>query len=149
MTPDDRNFRTGRPAVAELAAGAIVRSVGRLEVLLLHLTEEGRWCFPKGHVEPEETLEAAAIREVQEETGLEGVLLGPELAEVHYRFFDAKRDRNVFKTTVYFLASSQDRNVRTEPLFDEWQWASPSEARRLVRFATDQHAIDRLTDLKA
>ncbi len=40
-------------------------------------THAGQVSFPGGHVEPEETAETAALRELYEETGLEGQILGP------------------------------------------------------------------------
>jgi 8-oxo-dGTP pyrophosphatase MutT (NUDIX family) len=56
------------------------------QVLMLHRTDNDCWCFPGGAVELGETVEAAAKREVLEETGLQvgqlellGVFSGPEL----------------------------------------------------------------------
>ena len=43
--------------------------------------QAGRWSVPGGHVEPGETPEAAVLRELREETGLEGVC-GPALLDV-------------------------------------------------------------------
>jgi 8-oxo-dGTP pyrophosphatase MutT (NUDIX family) len=48
------------------------------EVLLVRSTKDPAvWVFPKGHIEPGETAEDAALRETQEETGIDGELLGP------------------------------------------------------------------------
>jgi 8-oxo-dGTP pyrophosphatase MutT (NUDIX family) len=85
-------FRPDRPVVAELAAGALVATPGGRHVLILHLADEDRWCFPKGHVEPGESTETAARREISEETGLDSVELRGELATVTYRFYDPARD---------------------------------------------------------
>lgn len=51
----------------ELGAGGVVFNAKR-EVLLLR-DRMGFWVFPKGHPEPGESLEEAAVREVWEETG--------------------------------------------------------------------------------
>lgn len=66
-----------------LAAGAvIVDDAGRvLMVKRGHDPDKGRWSIPGGHVEPDETLVAAARREVFEETGLH-VEIGRELWSV-------------------------------------------------------------------
>jgi len=136
-------FRADRPAVAELAAGAmIVGSDGR--TLLLHHTEEDRWCFPKGHVEPGESATAAALREIAEETGLDHVELAGELASVTYRFYDAARDRSVVKTAIYFEGRSASGPLRLEPVFDSARWCSVAEARTLVAYDDERAAVDAL-----
>jgi 8-oxo-dGTP pyrophosphatase MutT (NUDIX family) len=142
MRRTTQEFRTDRPARAELAAGAALVDPARRELLLLHLTEEDRWCFPKGHVEPGETVEAAALREVEEETGLAGVPLGPEIGQVTYRFYQPKKDRSVVKTVVYFVVPTPVRPIRPEPIFDTARWVPVDEARALVEFDADRKVID-------
>lgn len=134
-------FRPDRPVVAELAAGAVVVRARDGALLLLHHLEEDRWCLPKGHVDPGESLVAAARREIREETGLAAVRLGRELGAVAYRFYDPRRDVNVFKTTVYFLGFVADPHVALEPLFDRYDWLTPSAARARVAFATDRSIV--------
>ena len=69
-----------------LAAGAIPvrRLAGRTELLLIHRPRHDDWTFPKGHIDPDEHLLTAAVREVHEETGL-AVRLGPPLPPLAYR----------------------------------------------------------------
>jgi len=65
------------PSSPPTHAGAIVyRRLGaEPEYLLVSARQSpGRWVFPKGHLEPGETPEAAAVREVREEAGVQGVL---------------------------------------------------------------------------
>ena len=61
------------------AGGIVVRQDGdRLSVLLVRSKKNPAiWVFPKGHIEPGETAEAAALRETREESGVEGELVGP------------------------------------------------------------------------
>jgi len=68
------------PAPVRAAGGVIVRQTaqGETEVLLIHRPRRDDWTFPKGKVEPSETDEACAVREVEEEAGLR-CALGPEL----------------------------------------------------------------------
>ena len=61
--------------VREPTAGGIVfrrNKKGELEFLLYQDARE-RWTIPKGHIEPGETAQAAAVREVGEEAGLKDV----------------------------------------------------------------------------
>ncbi len=142
MPPRSAPYRAEAPIVPELAAGALVVRSDSGQLLLLHEAAEERWCFPKGHVDPGESLGVAALREIREETGLSSVTLGEELGEVSYRFYDLKKAVNVHKTTVYFLGYVSDGEVRTEPIFDRFAWTEPAEALQKVRYETDRHVIE-------
>lgn len=142
MRRTTQEFRTDRPARAELAAGAAIVDPERKELLLLHLSEEDRWCFPKGHVDAGESVAMAALREVEEETGLSGLSLGPEIGQVTYRFYQPKKDRSVVKTCVYFVALASVRPVRLEAIFDEARWVGVDAARSLVEFDADRQVLD-------
>lgn len=68
------------------AGGVAFRSNGDgVEIALILTNNEHRWQLPKGHLDPGETSEQAALREVAEEAGIECELLEPIL-EISYRF---------------------------------------------------------------
>ena len=144
MAPPKEPFQPSAPIVTELAAGAVVvgPESGGPRVLLLHLASEDRWCLPKGHVEPGESLLDAAAREVREETGIADVRLGDEIAEVSYRFYRPSERRNVLKISVYFLGRTARPEIRTEQIFDRFEWAGLDEARALVPYDTDRTVLD-------
>jgi 8-oxo-dGTP pyrophosphatase MutT (NUDIX family) len=75
--------------VLRVALIARVNRGGRLE-----------WCLPKGHLEGAETPEEAAVREVAEETGIQGRVLGP-LGTIDYWF--SVEGRRIHKTVHHFL----------------------------------------------
>ena len=73
-----------------------------LIALISHKNRGGHadWCLPKGHVEGEESLEATAIREVEEETGIQGEILH-KVGEISYTFKVGRK--RIQKTVHHFL----------------------------------------------
>jgi 8-oxo-dGTP pyrophosphatase MutT (NUDIX family) len=64
--------------VIETAGGVVIRMAGMMpEVLVVHRPRYGDWSLPKGHLEPGEGAAAAALREVEEETGIRAAVVGP------------------------------------------------------------------------
>jgi diadenosine hexaphosphate hydrolase (ATP-forming) len=66
------------------AGGVVMGHAGVLLIKVKNLQGQVVWTFPKGHLEPGETAEEAALREVEEETGWRCKILGP-LLDVEYR----------------------------------------------------------------
>jgi 8-oxo-dGTP pyrophosphatase MutT (NUDIX family) len=141
-----KEYRSDRPAEPALAAGAVVVDPTDMAVLLLHHREQNRWCFPKGHVDENETLRAAAVREIEEEAGLHDLEILDEIGEAHYRFYDDDREKNEFKTAVYLLALSRERRARLEPTFDDYRWVSFSEARGLLAYDSERAVLEGARD---
>jgi 8-oxo-dGTP pyrophosphatase MutT (NUDIX family) len=94
-----------QPEVEEISAGGVIidvdEGVARIAVIARR-NRAGRveWCLPKGHVESDETLEQTAVREVAEETGIVGRVLG-SLGTIDY-WFSASGTR-VHKIVHHFL----------------------------------------------
>lgn len=80
----------GRTTVEETSAGGIVVDFTQPDLpvaVIARLNRAGRieWCLPKGHLEGDETPAEAARREVEEETGISGIVIRP-LGTVDYWF---------------------------------------------------------------
>jgi 8-oxo-dGTP pyrophosphatase MutT (NUDIX family) len=75
----------------ERSAGGLVlrRANGSYEGLLIGRATPRIWSFPKGHVEPSETIEEAAVREVQEETAIDATII-EKLSDIRYWFYANK-----------------------------------------------------------
>lgn len=93
------------PVVDETSAGGIVIRVEdgvAYTAVIARRNRAGRleWCLPKGHLEGEETAPEAAVREIAEETGIEGRVLR-HLATIDYWFVGDKR--RVHKVVHHYL----------------------------------------------
>lgn len=98
------------------AGGVVVRVTdGELEYLLVEAKKShGVWVLPKGHIEPGETPEAAAVREVEEEAGVRAAIV----ARAGESEFDVN-GRTV--RTVFFLMQYQGEAARTEERARAWR----------------------------
>lgn len=90
----------------EISAGGVVyRKVdGKLQIQLIQ-DRYGRTSLPKGKMEPGETVEETALREIVEETGIRGVIREP-LALIEYKYRHPERGV-VDKEVHYFLVEAQ------------------------------------------
>lgn len=83
------------------AGGIVVRDFdGEKKVLVTQHSGHHGWDFPKGHVEKGEKSVDAAIREVEEETGVKAEVV-EKVGDTKYFYYEEKE--KVFKTVVYFL----------------------------------------------
>jgi 8-oxo-dGTP pyrophosphatase MutT (NUDIX family) len=73
-----------------------------IEVALVSVKDRGIWCLPKGIVEEGEETEKTALREVHEETGLSGEILG-KVGSISYWYYSDEKTVRVHKTVHYFL----------------------------------------------
>jgi len=119
------------------AAGGVLMRDGRVAVV--HRPRYDDWAFPKGKLDPGENFAQAALREVQEETGLRGEL-GRELTSTRYE--DAEGRPKVVR---YFEMVPVAGEFEPNDEVDELRWLDPAEAASLVTYDTDRKVLEALS----
>ncbi|WP_129338409.1 NUDIX hydrolase [Cellulomonas endophytica] len=107
---------TALPVVDETSAGGLVVTQEDgvfLAAVIARRNRAGRleWCLPKGHLEGAETPEEAAVREIAEETGIDGRILR-RLGVIDYWF--SGDDRRVHKVVHHFLLGAVGGELSVE-----------------------------------
>ncbi len=112
--------------VAISAAGGVV-----LDAVdnLLFIFKRGHWDLPKGKCEPDEKPETAALREIMEETGLEGITLQYFLMKTYHIY--QERRQYLLKTVFWYLfrhpSTQPSARVQAEEGIEMYRWVAPSE----------------------
>ncbi|MFH1024429.1 MAG: NUDIX domain-containing protein [Planctomycetota bacterium] len=128
----------------EHSAGFVVfrRRDGVTEMLILRSRDRRDWGFPKGHLIGRETSDAAARRELTEETGLREIRVIPDFSSV-IRYTVRQGEGWVPKEVTYFLGEAAPASaVVLSDEHDESRWAPPAEARALVVHTNLRNVFD-------
>lgn len=122
----------------EQSAGTIVVNNGKY--LLLHY-EAGHWDFAKGHVEPGETLQQTALRELKEETGLDGEIL--EGFEERFKYFFRSEGKLVQKEVILFIAKVVSETVTLSDEHTGFAWLHIDDALAKLTFKSSKEALQK------
>lgn len=148
----DRNAQTrGAKRVVTSAGGVVFRRVadgaaeGAIEVAIAEqrdrLTGDLNTRLPKGRLDPGETLEQAAVREVAEEVGLRCRVVG-DLGCEEYVF--RQKNKDVSKRVHYFLLEwTPGEPLPLDGEMERVYWCSLDHAERALTFETEQRAVAR------
>ena len=150
-----RNGQRLRTVLETSAGGLVVRGLGqaaaagvepdlsRLEVALIgRLDRRGRmlWSMPKGHIEPGETVEETARREVLEETGVDGTVLAP-LGTIDYWF--VAEGRRIHKTVHHHLIRYDHGELCDEdPEITEVAWVAFDHLPRRLAYPDERRLVE-------
>ncbi|HET6990620.1 MAG TPA: NUDIX domain-containing protein [Bacteroidia bacterium] len=112
------------------AAGGLVKNA---KDELLMIFRNGKWDLPKGKLEKNETPEVAAIREVEEECGIEGLTVIKTLEPTYHTYI--LKEKIVLKKTYWFEMFCTDEKElipQTAEGITEAKWMNPSEVEKAL-----------------
>ncbi|MEA2611665.1 MAG: hypothetical protein QOI37_927 [Chloroflexota bacterium] len=144
-----------RTSTATSAGGIVVRYESGQPWLVVgsrRRERDGRtWTLPKGTPDPGETREETAVREVEEETGLQVRITGP-LESIEYWFVQS--GTRIHKTVHYFLMEPVGGDLsRHDHEFEQVRWVTFEAAATMLTFETERvlvaHAMARLGTAEA
>jgi 8-oxo-dGTP pyrophosphatase MutT (NUDIX family) len=122
------------------AAGAVVRrrrENGDYEYAVVHRPRYDDWSLPKGKVDPGESDDQAALREVEEETGVRGEL-GRALGTVRY----ADRKGRPKQVRYWLMDAAPDpSDFLPNQEIDDVRWCSAADAGKLLSYEHDRKLI--------
>ncbi len=138
-TPPPQGGDGGEGADVRAAGGVVWRQVqDELEVVLVHRRAYDDWSFPKGKVDPGESDEHTALREVEEEAGVV-CQLGPELPSTTYRDRHGRR-----KVVRYWAMTVVSGDVAGHHEVDKARWVRFEDAHRDLSYGHDVEVLDAL-----
>ncbi|KAA3623119.1 MAG: NUDIX hydrolase [Bacteroidetes bacterium] len=109
----------GHYKIIEAAGGLVQNQEGKL----LLIFRRGTWDLPKGKIDKGEDPPTAAIREVQEETGISNVEIIKPAGET-WHTYRTKKGKRILKKTYWFLMKTSDKSLvpQTEEDIEEAVW---------------------------
>lgn len=128
------------------SGGVVFRQNGVVtEVVICGHQDAGVWALPKGTPRKGERLAETAMREVQEETGLQVEVLD-KIGFVQYWFIEEAT--RFFKTVYYYLLRPTGGHISDhDQEFDEVRWVSVPEALRLLTYKNDSDIVRQAVEM--
>jgi 8-oxo-dGTP pyrophosphatase MutT (NUDIX family) len=143
--------------LSQKSAGAVIYHKSRqdkneeIRYLLLHYPSGSRmpgkdyWDFPKGHMETDESPQEAAIREVEEETGLTDIKF-IEGFEEQIKYFFQFKGKPIFKIVTFFLFKTETEAVKISSEHINYKWLSYEQALAQLTFANAKEILKKAND---
>tara|TARA_B100001123_G_C14573401_1_gene735174 strand:- start:64 stop:483 length:420 start_codon:yes stop_codon:yes gene_type:complete len=129
-----------------ISAGGLVykKCNNKIYFVLCYKTKTNRWHLPKGTKELNESICNTALREVNEETGLE-VKIKIFLSDIYYKFTDNYNNKLNKKVTFYIMEAIGGDFEKHDKEFDKIIWADSNEAIKLLKYTNEKELVTKAT----
>ncbi len=117
------------------AGGLVVRDDGRIAVI--HRPRYDDWSLPKGKLDPGESFEDGAVREVLEETGVRGRIV----AELEPTSYVDRKGRDKVVRWYRMELDGDPAAFAANDEVDELRWVTPAEAGALLSYEHDRALV--------
>lgn len=133
----------------EQSAGGILFKIvqGKYYIAVIHRPEQNDWTLPKGHIELDESLEATAIREVEEETNNKATIIN-KVGSFSYSVDDKEQAIKYNRTVHWFLMKSdEDNSSKLHFETDQVKWLGIDDDFSFMTYANDKSILSKGVDL--
>ncbi|WP_018476956.1 NUDIX hydrolase [Pontibacter roseus] len=148
---DSTPAKASIPTLEQVSSGGVAyrETAAGVEVALISVGKQARWQLPKGIVDPGESPEATAVREVREETGIAASLL-EKIDVIEYWYVGNKGQQRVrfHKFVHFFLLSYQSGDIGQHDWeVNEARWVGLQEAKKLLAFKSERLVLEKAEQL--
>ena len=121
----------------------------RLDVLVCGFSEPNSWRLPKGKPDGKETPREAALREVQEETGIAAEIIS-YIDSVKYSYIEPSNDIRFYKTVYFYLMRPLGGDILLhDDEFDIVKWVCSKKALELLKFEHERGILEKCLPLES
>ena len=139
------------PTLDQISAGGVAfrRTESGPETAIVCMKPKLRWQLPKGIVDPGESPQATAVREVREEAGVETQLIQLiETIEYWYRSVRNKQPVRYHKFVHFYLLEYRSGDVADhDHEVEEARWVSFEEALEMLEFKSEREVVEKAREI--
>ena len=127
----------------EISSGGVIykKDGGTIKIALISRKKGEIWGLPKGKVEKNESPDVTALREVKEETGLEGEI-EKKIGDINYYYYSKQNDTRYFKTVSFYLIHHTGGSSKHHDWeVDDCKWFSVEEALNIMTYEGEKDMV--------
>jgi 8-oxo-dGTP pyrophosphatase MutT (NUDIX family) len=137
------------PIKRQVSSGGVIfrKTDTSIEIALIAVKGGKVWCIPKGIIDKGESPEVTAVREVSEETGLQGRII-EKLGEINYWYYIKEEESRCRKTVHFFLIEYESGDTSKHDFeVDMVSWFSIDEALKKASYKGEREIIEKAKEI--
>ena len=137
------------PIKRQVSAGGVIfrKNDSSVEIALIAVKGGHVWCLPKGTIDKGESPEVTAVREVSEETGLQGRII-EKLGEINYWYYIKEEEARCRKTVHFFLIEYESGDTSQHDFeVDLVSWFPIDDALKKANYKGEREIIEKARDI--